>query len=372
MRRIRSCTGDISEKGEYGQEKNRKMGKLRELINRHEKLKFLDLCIRNVNNESFRAGVLGRDSQSLLLTIDPAHEKTGILYHIRIGSRGDGFFAEYRRLLNYLYYADQLHLIPYIEFTQDYTYAEKHPVHGHTNPFEYYFLQPCVTEEESREYRYTLTSRDCDQDFSRHLKPENGYDLSEEYVSAIADVSRKYIRPNKETEEMMQEASAFLGERKTLGVHVRLTDFKKNYYGHPTCVTADRHLEAARSAVEKYGFEQIFLATDDVETVELFRKEFGEKLLTYQDVIRSEGEVSVAFSHSERENHHYLLGLEVLRDMYTLSLCSGLVAGKSQVSICAYIQRRVTGDYECREIIDAGYNTDPAHRFSDHVEELCG
>ena len=348
------------------------MSRINKLIAEHEKLQYLKLCLENLNCAEFRTDVLGHSSRTLRVDEDSQGSRTGILYHIRIGSKGDGFFAEYRRLLNYLYYADQLHLIPYIEFTQDYTYAEQNPVHGHTNPFEYYFLQPCVTEEESRKYRYMLTSRDCDQDFSRHLKPENGYDLSEEYVAAVAGVSRKYIRPNSETEEMMRKSRAFLGERKTLGVHVRLTDFKKNYYGHPTCVTADRHLEAARNAVEQYGFEQVFLATDDLGTVELFRKEFGEKLLIYSDVVRSDGEVSVAFSHCGRENHHYLLGLEVLRDMYTLSLCSGLVAGKSQVSICAYIQRRVTGDYECREIIDAGYNTDPAHRFSDHVEELCG
>jgi len=347
------------------------MSRINKLIAEHEKLRYLEMCLKNLNCEKFRADVLGHSSKTLRVDEDAEGSRAGILYRIRIGSKGDGFFAEYRRLLNYLYYADQLHLIPYIEFTEDYTYAEKQPVHGHTNPFEYYFLQPCVTEKESREYRYMLTNRDCDQDFSRRLKPENGYDLSEEYVAAMADVSRKYIRPNSETEEMMRKARAFLGERKTLGVHVRLTDFRKNYYGHPTCVTADRHLEACRSAVEKYGFEQVFLATDDVETVELFRKEFGEKLLIYPDVVRSNGEVSVAFSRSERENHHYLLGLEVLRDMYTLSVCNGLVAGKSQVSICAYIQRRVTGDYECREIIDAGYNTNPACRFSDHVDELC-
>lgn len=348
------------------------MSRINKLIAGHEKLRYLEMCLKNLNCAEFRADVLGYRCRTLRVDEDAQGSRTGILYRIRIGSRGDGFFAEYRRLLNYLYYADQLHLIPYIEFTEDYTYAEKQPVHGHTNPFEYYFLQPCVSEEESKTYRYILTNRDCDQDFSRWLKPENGYDLSEEYVSAMADVSRRYIRPNKETEEMMQEASAFLGERKTLGVHVRLTDFKQNYYGHPICVTADRHLEAARKAVEKYRFEQIFLATDDVETVELFRKEFGEKLLTYPDITRSDGEVSVAFSRSSRENHHYLLGLEVLKDMYTLSLCSGLVAGKSQVSICAYIQRRMTGDYEYREIIDVGYNTDAARRFSDHVEELCG
>lgn len=347
------------------------MSVLQKVINRHEKLKLLDLCLRNVNNEAFRDRIFGRDSTQLSLQTNAEGSKSGILYDIRIGHKGDGFFAEYRRILNYLYYADQLQLIPYIECTSDFTYAEDHPVLGHTNPFEYYFLQPCVSAEESVFYRYRLENRDCDQDFSRALKPENGYDLSEEYVDAMADITRRYIRPNEETKKLQAQGEKLLGEKKTLGVHVRLTDFRRNYYGHPTCITADHHLQLAKAAVEKYGFEQVFLATDDADTVELFRNEFGEKLRTYSDVTRSAGDVSVAFSAANRENHHYLLGQEVLRDMYTLALCDGLIAGKSQVSICAYIQKRVTGDYIYREILDAGYNTDASRKFSDVVQRMA-
>lgn len=337
------------------------------MINKHEKIRFLDLCMRNVNNEAFRARVLGRDENTVVLQVHQDGTQKGVLYRIRVGSRGDGFFAEYRRTLNYLYYADQLHLIPYLAYTQDYTYAEDHPVNGHTNPFEYYYEQPCVQEADLSTYRYEVENRDCDLNYSRALKPENGYDLSEEYVVAIADIIKRYIRPNQETQAMMRKAEAFLGERKTLGVHVRLTDFKQNYYGHPTCITPDQHLQATKDAVEKYGFEQVFLATDDVETVEMFREEFGDRLLTYEDVTRSDGKESVAFSKGTRENHHYLLGLEVLRDMYTLSICDGLIAGKSQVSICAYLHKRVTGDYIYRTILDAGYNQDVTNKFADHV-----
>lgn len=349
------------------------MNKLEKFISKHEKLRYLDLCLRNVNKEGFRARVLGRDALSLQLQENhDAWRVGGLLYRIVIGSKGDGFFAEYRRLLNYLYYADQLHLIPYIEFTQDFTYAEKHSVLGTSNPFEYYFLQPCVSEEETREFRYFLTSRDCDQDFARKLKPENGYDTSEEYLTAMAEVTAKYIRPNPETERVLEQARKLLAGKKTLGVHVRLTDFRKNYFGHPVCITADHYLAVAKEALKKECFEQVFLATDDLETVQLFRKEFGDRLLLYSDVTRSNGEVSVAFSQSERENHHYLLGLEVLRDMETLALCDGLVAGKSQVSICAYIQRRVTGSYTYQKILSEGYNTDSSRKFSDQLETVCG
>lgn len=337
------------------------------MINRHEKLRYLDLCLHHVNDALFRARVLGRDENTLALQVHHDGDQTGILYRIRIGHKGDGFFAEYRRMLNYLYYADQLHLIPYMEFTQDYTYAEDHPVNGHSNPYEYYWEQPCVRNEEISRYRYEVVNRECDLSYVRSVQMQNGYDLPEEYVVAIAGIIKKYIRPNAQTKEMMNKADAFLGGRRTLGVHVRLTDFKQNYYGHPTCITPDQHLQAAREAIAQYGFEQVFLATDDVETVHMFEEAFGDRLLTYEDVTRSDGSVSVAFSKVDRENHRYLLGLEVLRDMYTLSICDGLIAGKSQVSICAYLHRRVTGDYICRMILDAGYNKDITNKYSDHM-----
>ena len=349
------------------------MNKLEKFISKHEKLRYLDLCLRNVNREDFRARVLGRDALSLQLQENyDAWRVGGLLYRIVIGSRGEGFFAEYRRLLNYLYYADRLHLIPYIEFTQDFTYAEKHSVLGTSNPFEYYFMQPCVSGTETEEWRYVLHNRDCDQDFARKLKPENGYDTSEEYLTAMAEVTEKYIRLNQETEKMLGSIKNMLSGKKKLGVHVRLTDFRKNYYGHPVCITADRYLAAAKEALEKANFDQIFLATDDLATVQLFRGEFGDRLLYYPDVTRSDGGVSVAFSQSERENHHYLLGMEVLRDMETLALCDGLVAGKSQVSICACIQRRVTGSYTYQKILSEGYNTDSSRKFSDQLETVCG
>ena len=346
------------------------MSVLRSIIDRHEKLKLMDVCLRNIGNDSFRAKVFNKDSSQLQLELNSEGCEKGILYQIQIGHKGDGFFAEYRRMLNYLYYADQLQLIPYIVCTQDYTYAEAHPVNGHSNPFEYYFCQPCVSGGGCDQYRYIVRNRDCDLDLSRALKPENGYDLSEEYVAAMADITRRYIRPNKETKELQQQGDELLGNEKTLGIHVRLTDFRKNFYGHPTCVPAEQHIKLARSAMKEYGFQRIFLATDDVDTVKLFKKEFGEKLLTYSDVTRSDGEVSVAFSEAGRMNHHYLLGQEVLRDMYTLAKCDGLIAGKSQVSICAYIQKRTTGDYCYREILDAGYNTDSSRKFSDELQRL--
>ena len=78
-------------------------------------------------------------------------------------------------------------------------------------------------------------------------------------------------------------------------------------------------------------------------------------MLYYSDVMRSNDRKSVAFHASSRVNHKYKLGLEVIRDMYTLSKCDGFVAGISQVAVCARINKLSRKEkYQDLIIIDKG------------------
>lgn len=107
----------------------------------------------------------------------------------------------------------------------------------------------------------------------------------------------------------------------------------------------------------KKAFQKIFLATDEKSAVERFEKEFPGKVFYFQDVYRGEGNTSIAFSQSDRPNHHYRLGYEVLRDMYALAFCDGLVAGLSQVVNCARIVKESSGEeYDTLCIINNGIN----------------
>ena len=52
-----------------------------------------------------------------------------------------------------------------------------------------------------------------------------------------------------------------------------------------------------------------------------------------------------------------MLGVEVLRDMYSMAECDGLVAGLSQVSYAARIQKKSMGsEYEDLVILNKGIN----------------
>ena len=103
------------------------------------------------------------------------------------------------------------------------------------------------------------------------------------------------------------------------------------------------------------GFDHIFLATDDNTRLEAFKARYGERLSYYEDVHRGEGTRLAILDALDRENTHYLDGLEALRDMYTLAACDGLIAGLSQISISARIRRLADhGPFEYMKILDKG------------------
>ncbi len=283
------------------------------------------------------------------------------IYFVKMGDSGDGFFAEYNRLLMYLYTADKFHFTPVVYFTEKFLYREDHPVNGSDNPFEYYFLQPAgvkVSEiEKSRnvvfsEYVHTLQKE--------LVELKNGlYGYDDSYIEMIGRINEKYIRMNSVVSGFVDQGFERICKgtdpERIIGVHFRGTDFKKGLDAHPVFMGPERQIKKVRELMEDKGYDRVFLATDDLEALNEFRDCFGDKLSFYDDVFRSDKDTSVAFLNDSRENHHYRLGLEVLRDMETLSRCGALVAGLSQVSLAARIRKSGTGrEYRDLCLIDPG------------------
>lgn len=343
-----------------------------------EQLKFAAYCFREAKNSRFIKRVKALNQEDNLVSLENYGGKNGHepLYFIDMEESHSGFFAEHNRLLAMLYFADKYHLKPVVRFHKGYCYAEQHPVNGTDNPFEYYFKQPCgISLDELSEYGCVLKSRKENSNLAITLNEDgNGYSRSEAYLNEMGRITGKYIRLNETVKNKLQEDMKKLGicgafeakqadllqtaeTGRILAVHVRGTDFKQHYNGHPVQVTIEEYLQAAAKLFQDGKYTKIFLATDDADAIEVFQKEFGDKLVFYKDVVRSSGNDTVMHSTVLRENHHYLLGLEVLRDMYTLASCHGLVAGLSQVSYAARIQKKSTGkDYQDLVILNKGIN----------------
>ncbi len=336
---------------------------IRQVIKKISKrIQFALYCMPYGDNDRFVKTVKQIGTENNLINIERFGEGDSeeCIYFIDMEESRSGFFADHNRLLAFLYFADCFGMKPVVRYHPNYCYAEKHPVNNTSNPFEYYFKQPSeFSVEETLKLKRVFRSRKENSYFAGALNEDrNGYLRSEEYINEMGRITARYIELNdivkKEIQVCIQE---LLGERKTLAVHVRGTDFKRNYNGHPITIKTGEYLEQALLLMKQGKYEQVFLATDTCEATWLFEEAFGEKVVCYREVTRSDGIETVMNSKAERENHHYLLGLEVLRDMYTLAACSGLIAGLSQVSIAARIQKKsYNQEYEDLVILNRGIN----------------
>lgn len=345
------------------------MARRLKILDKYPKIDYLYQCIRKINDKEYVDRVLHPDPYTIKCDSFGTLNMGKNIYLIKAGRKGQGFFAEFRSILGYLFYCERFGFTPVVEIGPDFPYYEIDGVHGKNNAFEYYFQQVSdVSLEEAYNSFNVFNSHWAHLTYAESFEKENfGYSISESYLNKMGGLVRKYIFLQPWIKEYIKQSIAQIGGiDNTLGIHVRGSDFKMGYAGHPVLITPEKYADAASGIMDEKSYSKIFLATDDLHAIEVFKKRFGGKLAYYTDVKRTDEDVSVAFSEDNRKNHHYLLGLEVLRDAWTLAGCTGLVAGKSQVSICAQIinfSEKGNLRYSSVDIIDTGINKNNAVRF---------
>ena len=271
-----------------------------------------------------------------------------------------GFFAMYRHWLEYLYFADICGYTPVIRAGKNFEYQEEHAIGGTKNAFEYFFKQPSAVKVQDVKYSYkVMWSSPVHREMVElvYTGKMDHYGYTEKYMREMGEIVRKYVAFNERTSNYVNEGMSKIGigDGKALGIHIRGTDFRGRYNNHPVFVTDQDCFHEIDRMMQKNRYDKIFVATDDQRILDAFLVEYGNLICCYHDVVRGRNNKSVAFSTSDRKNHKYLLGLEVIRDMYTLSKCDGLIAGISQVAICAQINKLSRHEtYEDLCILDKG------------------
>lgn len=346
---------------------------------KHPKIKCLGKCIYNLKKDDFVQDILGGSKRPALFTIHSYGDKNAdkLIYLEEILSSGAGFFDQHRRLLETLCLCDILHAVPVVHYSTNFTYYETGGVNGVYNGFEYYF-EPLsrISYENVLCSKYVIKAQPehrvfawdnlqylqakCGQDYvSKYYEEEDPIRLDhrEVYFKTLAAIQRKYIRLKPSVKELIyHDIHRLFGRDKVIGVHARGTDFKTHNKNCPVYVEPEIHMEEVRKVIDQY--DKVFLATDNSESMELFKKAFGSKLICFDEVFRADGgsEGVHYMRRTNRECHKYLLGLEVLRDMTALSECDALVAGISGVSCMAHVNKLSQGkDYGYLRFINKGF-----------------
>lgn len=335
----------------------------------NEFIRYALRCVKRAKSQKFRQQVLDIGNQSRiqaeLQSAGNAHRGEAI-YSITVGSESLGFFALFREMLFYLAFADHFGLYPVVSFCEGNLYQESDAMYGTRNVFEYYFDQPGAYKGlriDEITHQASLVIPSSTDHYLKAMELNglsncNNYQISKAYFELFASMIRKYISINELTQAKLDQDLAFLNDTEWIGVHYRGGDYKANYKGHPKSLELNDVIRTVHDMVDCDDSKKIFLATDDIAAIEKFNCEFGKKVYSFEDVRRTDGIKGVHTTTGVREHDKYLLGYEVLRDMYALSKCKALVSGVSQVSMCAKMFKLSRGeDYEKHILIDTGINT---------------
>lgn len=334
----------------------------KERIKKNDRLYVILKCIRNSNDPqlvSLLRGYYCQPYKSLTLILNtPRGAEKESIYYIDFGvdePRTEGFCALLRYTISALPVADSLGLIPFVEWGKGVLYYENELEYETRNVFLYYF-QPVskINQIQGKQFVYWKPAH---VENYRH-KEWVLYQKLDEEMYYFAESYRKYIHLNKKTADYIEEnIKSIICDYRVLGVHARGTDFNIGFARHPKAITSNIYISKAKELFNTGNYDKIFIATEDVNLLNSFIDAFGEELVYYDDVFRASGNVMPHGTESSRTLHHYKLGLEVLRDVYTLAHCNSLICNMSHVSFTSrYINMALNRNFDELVVLDSGYN----------------
>lgn len=234
-----------------------------------------------------------------------------------------GFFSNLNYVILSLKLIEGTNFIPVVDFQNFKTfYNNENPIYGTENSWEYYFeqLSPYSLDEVYQSKHVLFCSGEFPHAVNGKFK-EN--EMSEYY--------RKVFKVKKYVSDLIKPYEENFLNNKVLGIHFRGKDLNicpGHYFG----ATEKQMFKYTDEIIEKYGVNKIFIATDEKKYLDAFIKRYNDKLFHADNFLT---EKINAFNINPRENHRYLLGLEVLIDVILLSKCNGILCGPSGIPITA-------------------------------------
>lgn len=339
--------------------------KLKEFIKKHDKLYVIARCIKSINDPDMIKLLRGHYDYQYYDDASVVVHHYGDKYPDKIvvciyNNASWGFCAMLFEALTCLSCADIIDAIPSILWSTQTLYYESKMNNETDNVFEYYF-EPIsdISYNSVHDYKNVL-NLSLINNFCRNEYYENIRWFYSDYIlNRYAYLYKKYIHLNEKTFSYIYDQinNLFDKSEKIIGVHVRGTDYGVGFKDHPIKIQPTEHIAKVKELLKSGKYSKIFLATDDLNAIELFKKEFSDKLVYYSDTFRTGNDIGPHSTPNNRDLHHYKLGLEVLRDVYTLANCDALVCGVSNVSIAArYVNLAIDRKFDEVVVLYNGIN----------------
>ncbi len=333
--------------------------KIKNKLMQYPSIYSLARCLKNISDPNLYKLLVGyyeNNPQSLsLLLNNPEKLIIGTpIYDIQIDveeATKMGFCALIFHTIRSLEFAEQICWLPRVTWGKKCLYFDTGMNNKTENVFEYYF-EP-IGEKNNDD----VASVDAKYNH-RFIGTTDSYYTFNNDVGCAGIIYKKFIHLNLATKEYLEDKMLkCFKDQRILGIHARGTDFGQNLNDHPIKVKKTEYLNTAKELFAGSKYDKIFIATDDLTILDLFINEFGDDLLFYEDTVRGKNNTGVHMENNDRALHHYKLGLEVLRDVYSLACCRSLICGLSHVSFAArYINIAIGKKFDDIRIINKGIN----------------
>lgn len=333
---------------------------IKKILKKHEIIHYMIKCIKNYNNRTFRKMILGK-TESLIIENNGERVHDFVIYHIYYNNDKAGMFAILKEILNYIVFADKYQLYPVVELGKKINYYDEE-FSKEMNPFNYYFMPyNGITIEDYQHSSRVVEAKP--EDIIAFCRTQEGYKY-EDRIQLYARNYKKYFNLEPHIKEAIQIDinKLWSGGDSVLGVHIRGTDYKNSYNRHPVYVLVEEYIAAIKEAMQDHTYKMIFVATDEQEALKKIKSTFGEEhILYFSDTTRSLNGAAIHLKNvsnvSQGKCYRYKLGYEVIRDVYALANCDGLIGGLSNVSLFARIIKcSKDNEYKYIRILDKGIN----------------
>jgi hypothetical protein len=208
-------------------------------------------------------------------------------------------------------------------------------LHDTMNSWEYYFDQIKIKGDDAFIHmdifqgRGDLTYHDRDV----YLNPDNFIRLRDKFYKNFQIKDYIKIIVNEFYDNNIRG-------KNTLGIQVRLTDYTHGVHNFPG---VEKYVDRIKEIlIDNPEIEQIFVATDDSKVIPVLEKNFNIPIIFWEGMFRADDKnlhlISDDRLYGDRELHRYKLGVECMKEIFTLTKCDHLLmAWTSSISIVSSI-----------------------------------
>jgi hypothetical protein len=256
------------------------------------------------------------------------------LFYIIRRTPGAGFFSNLNFILHNILICKKLKMIPVIDMENYPTIHNcKIKINNSYNAWLYYFKP--VSKYTLSEVYQSKNVILCDNKTSKNnLFNKDNYYSEFKYFNGFQyltkehrKIFKKYIVINKEILKKAEDFSKKYFKGKILGVCFRGSDQKTSGY-QPYPPTEEQMLNATNALIKKYKFDYIYICTEDINYLNLYKKNYQNKIL-YYDNPRTDDKKDLFNANDNK--HRYKIGLGNLIDMLLLSKTDYLLYAMSNI-----------------------------------------